>query len=296
MMKILVAGLINIETTLKVDAFPVTYAPVRYPFFGVTTTVAGVGYNITKALKTLGDDVRFLSLIGHDLAGDQVITAIEALNVSSAHIVRDAPHTAQSVILYDAQGKRAIFTDLKDLQERTIAAEQAFDDVQCAVICNINFARGLLGMAQAAGVPIATDVHAISAIDDDYNQDYMAAADILFQSHENLPTTPQAWTQQIGQRYDPAVVVVGCGAQGAILRERGASAVHVPAVHTRPIVNTVGAGDALFSAFVHGYMQSGHAHDALKQAVVFASYKIGVAGAADGFLTAAELAAQTSSC
>jgi ribokinase len=50
------------------------------------------------------------------------------------------------------------------------------------------------------------------------------------------------------------------------------------------VINTIGAGDALFSAFVHFYNQSGDPYQALRKAVVFASYKIGQAGAAEGFL------------
>ena len=46
MSRILVSGLINIETTLKVDGFPIPYFPVRFPFHGVNSTVSGVGYNI----------------------------------------------------------------------------------------------------------------------------------------------------------------------------------------------------------------------------------------------------------
>ena len=53
--RILVAGLINIETTVRVDGFPIEYTPVRYPFFGVNATVSGVGYNVAKALTVLGD-------------------------------------------------------------------------------------------------------------------------------------------------------------------------------------------------------------------------------------------------
>ena len=64
MSRVFVAGLINMETTLAVDAFPIPYFPVRYPFFGVQTTVSGVGYNLAKALVTLGDSIHFASLIG----------------------------------------------------------------------------------------------------------------------------------------------------------------------------------------------------------------------------------------
>ena len=58
---------------------------------------------------------------------------------------------------------------------------------------------------------------------------------------------------------------------------------------TRPIVNTIGAGDALFSAFVHVYQQLGDPYQAIRRAIVFASYKIGTAGAAEGFVTTTEL-------
>ena len=55
MKKILVSGLINTETTVKIKEFPIEYFPIDYPFFGVNTRVSGVAYNIAKALSTLGD-------------------------------------------------------------------------------------------------------------------------------------------------------------------------------------------------------------------------------------------------
>ncbi|MEZ4556777.1 MAG: hypothetical protein R2854_10085 [Caldilineaceae bacterium] len=57
----LVAGHVNIETTLRVDGFPLDYFPVTYPFFGINSTVAGVGFNIAKALHTLGDEAFLLT-------------------------------------------------------------------------------------------------------------------------------------------------------------------------------------------------------------------------------------------
>jgi sugar/nucleoside kinase (ribokinase family) len=64
----------------------------------------------------------------------------------------------------------------------------------------------------------------------------------------------------------------------------------VPAVATRPVLNTIGAGDSLFSAFLHGRLQTGgDALRALRIATIFASWKVGGNGGADDFLTAAEL-------
>ena len=117
MSRILVSGLINIETTLKVDGFPIPYFPVRFPFHGIHSTASGVGYNITKALTTLGDDVTFLSIIGEDLAAQQVRSALTAENIPAENVLGLMPHTAQSVIIYDPEGKRQIHTDLKDIQK-----------------------------------------------------------------------------------------------------------------------------------------------------------------------------------
>ncbi len=128
-------------------------------------------------------------------------------------------------------------------------------------------------------------MHDISSLDDDYNQEFMRFADILFMSHESLPISPEAWAYQVMDAYDPKILVIALGAQGALLSVRAANALeYIPAVHTRPIVNTIGAGDALFSAFLHSYLLTDDPHDALRKAVVFASYKIGANGAAAGFL------------
>ena len=66
MANILVSGLINTETTVRVRQFPVNYYPIDYHFFGVNTAVSGVAYNISKLLKSLGDDVTLLTMTGLD--------------------------------------------------------------------------------------------------------------------------------------------------------------------------------------------------------------------------------------
>ena len=293
MARILVAGLINVETTLRIDAFPLHYQPQNFPFFGIRATVSGVGYNVARALTTLGHDVALLSLIGEDLTANLVRTTLAADGISTDDVLPVMPQTPQSVILYDREGKREVFTDLKDIQERAFPVDR-FEHLagtsDLCVLCNINFARGLLRVARRLGKPLATDVHTIANVDDDFNRDFMAAADILFCSDERLPAGPEAWVQSVNCRYAPAVQVVGLGAAGALLAERGRPLQLVPAVATRPVVNTIGAGDSLFSAFLHGWLQSGgDALQALRMATIFASWKVGGNGGADGFLTAAEL-------
>ncbi len=294
MRRILVSGLINIETTLQVAGFPLDYTPVHYPFWGVRSTVSGVGYNIARALTTLGSKVQLLSLVGADLAGEMVRQTLQQNGVGTEDVLPLLQETAQSVILYDPQGRRQIHVDLKDAQKRPLPPEHfaaAMTRSDLAVLCNVNWNRPFLQQARQAGKLVATDVHTIGELEDDYNGDFMAAAHILFMSDEHLPCSPEEWTREVQRRYGTPIVVIGLGGAGALLavQEDGLMR-RIPAVYTRPVVNTIGAGDALFSAFIYEYSRTSDPYVALETAVVFASYKIGTTGAAEGFLTAPELA------
>lgn len=294
MTSFLVSGLINIETTLRIADFPLAYNPVNFPFNGVQSSVSGVGYNIAKALTRLGNPVKFLSLIGrNEYAADLVRTALARDGIADGYVLSQVDQTAQSVIIYDQQGKRQIHVDLKDIQQQTYPLDlfqAALPSCDLTVLCNINFSRALLAPARASGRWVATDVHSIASLDDPYEQDFLQAAHILFMSDENLPLPPEEWAREVLEKFHNEMVVVGLGAEGALLAVRRDGFVgRIPAVTTRQVVNTIGAGDALFSAFLHEYAAHKDPYRALRAAVVFASYKIGAVSAADGFLNAVEL-------
>ena len=80
------------------------------------------------------------------------------------------------------------------------------------------------------------------------------------------------------------------GEKGAMLLDAGKNEVSViTAYKSGKIVNTVGAGDALFSSFLHFYIKDGDAQTALQKAVVFAGIKIGFNGASVGFSTESDI-------
>ena len=289
MARFFVVGLCNIETTLAIDNFPLEYSPDNYPFFGVQSTVSGVGLNIAKALTTLRNQVDLASMIGEDDNGLLVRRALKDAGISDALVVSRLAETAQSVIIYEMEGRRQIHTDLKDIQGQTYPiqhAKVALEKCDLAVICNINFARPLLGVAKDLGKPIASDVHALVSLDDNYNQDYIQAANILFMSDEKLPDTPERVATEVMRRFNTDILVIGLGKKGALLAVREDDFIgRFDPVRTRRVVNSIGAGDALFSSFLDGYMRNSDPYSALKRAMVFASYKIGEKGAAHGFLS-----------
>ena len=260
MANILVSGLINTETTVRVRQFPVNYYPIDYPFFGVNTAVSGVAYNISKALKTLGDDVTLLTMTGRDFPAEYIQSQLCTAGIGTDWVkprLKETPYDFPEDICRDA-------------------------DVVAA--CNINFNRPLLHQAKTLGKTVATDVHVLSDIHDEFNREFMSCADILFLSDEGIRGDYRDFLRALGDTYGNRIIVLGRGAEGAAMYLREENRIFaLPAVQVGEIVNTVGAGDALFSGFLHHFARGYRPLDALARAQVFASAKIRVSGAANGF-------------
>ena len=119
-MKIFVSGLLNIETTVAVRGFPIDYYPIDYPFFGIRSAVSGVGYNVAKALATLGDDVNLVSFLGDDAEAQRILAQLARDGIGTDGIRRGLNATPVSAVLFDPQGRRQIYCDLKDMTNEQV--------------------------------------------------------------------------------------------------------------------------------------------------------------------------------
>jgi len=157
-------------------------------------------------------------------------------------------------------------------------------------LCNINYSRELLKKVKSYGKTIATDVHVLDDVNDKYSKDFMTYSDILFFSNEKILGREEKFFKKIIEAYNNKIIVIGLGEKGVLMyvREEG-KIKHYPAVKTRDIVNTIGAGDALFSSFIYFYNKTKDPYYAIEKAIIFASYKIGENGAAQGFLSEEKL-------
>ena len=286
-MKAVILGLINTETTLKVKKFPIEYYPIDYPFFGIYSDVSGVAYNIAKALLTLGDDILPGSFIGSDEEGKRILSKLEHEKIRSSLIFRELKETPVTVALYDGEGRRQIHCDLKNIQDKELdfaRLELEIRDSELVVLCNTNFNRPLLKKVKGMGKLIATDVHVLSDMEEEYNKEFMEYADILFLSDEQLPCIAEKFIFQMKERFLARIIVIGLGKEGALLYERSEDKIYrLEAAHIGGVVNTIGAGDALFSGVIHFYMKGYQALEALMRAEIFAALKIRCNGAANGF-------------
>lgn len=286
-MRVIVSGLINIETTLKVRKFPIHYYPIDYPFFGIKSSVSGVAYNVGKALLTLGNDIQITSFLGEDEEGKRILSKLEDEKIGKQFIYRELKETPVTVALYDEEGRRQIYCDLKDIQEKNMdfaRLEAAIKESDLVVLCNANFNRPLLKKVKKTGKLIASDVHVLSDIDDKYNKEFMEYSDILFLSDEQLPCSAEQFIFEMKEKYLSKIIVIGLGEKGALLYERSEDRIYrLEAAHVGDVVNTIGAGDALFSCFLNYYMKGYSAVEALVRAEIFAALKICCNGAANGF-------------
>lgn len=293
MKNIVISGLVNTETTVRVRQFPIPYYPIDYPLFGVNTAASGVAYNIAKALTTLGDRVMLLSMTGRDFPAAYIQSELSAAGIGTDHLKPSLRQTPSSVVLYDETGKRQIYCDLKDIQEASYGfSEEDLRDADLVVACNTNFNRELLALAKSMGKTIATDVHVLGNVWDDYNRDFMQCADILFLSDEAVGDGYYPFIMELERTYGNEIIVMGRGGKGAAMYVRAEDRFYeLPAVRVGEVVNTVGAGDALFSAFVHYYAKGLAPVECLTRAQIFASAKIGTSGASKGFVTEEEIEA-----
>lgn len=283
-----IAGLYNLETNLGIQGFPLPYYPVCFPFHQIQQSHAGVGYNLSCALHRLGHQIQFASLIAADSAGRALRQELATTGLATDWLLDSLTATAQSVILVAPDGRRQIHCDLKDIQDTaypTTHLESALTGAELLICGNINFARPFLQAARQRQLPIACDVQVLHQFDDDYNRDFLQASQILFLSHEALPCPAADAIPALQARYPAQIIVIGLGADGALLGERGRELQHVPAQQLRPVVNTVGAGDALMAAFVDQYLRTDDARLALNRAVQYAGWKVGASGATQGLLT-----------
>lgn len=290
-MKILVSGLLNVETTCVVRGFPINYYPIDYPFFGVNSAPAGVAYNLALAFNKLGDEVLLSSMLGGDFSAEYIKAGLEKVGISTKLIKEKLSTTPSSVILYDPDGRRQIYCDLKDIQETEYDFDAVvLDGVDMVCACNINFNRPLLRLARERGMTIATDVHALSNPHDEYNREFMESADILFLSDEFVGDNYREFIMTLASLYHNKIIVMGRGGNGAAIYTAESGRVTDLSAYTDvKVVNTVGAGDALFSSFLHFYSQGYLPEVALWRAEIFAALKIQSNGASQGFVDESEI-------
>lgn len=289
--KIVVAGAVSFYLSVGIEEFPVRYASTSSPRW-LAGGVSGAAGHIARTLRTLGDNVHLCTVVGRDPIGVGIAAELDRAGLLGPGVIEGAESSA-GLVLVTPDGRRLGFPYLAPVNQVAYPPEVLNARAKGAdllVLTNAKFVRDLVAPAARLGIPIAVDVHLIADLADEYNRPWLEAARIVFCSHERLPDPPEIWVAKMFGRYPACRVVgIGLGGQGAVLGTRDGLLIRVEAVTPREIVNTSGAGDALFATFLHVWRNTSDPVRALRAAVVHAGWKIGCRTPATASLTCAEL-------
>ncbi|MCR5517855.1 MAG: carbohydrate kinase family protein [Lachnospiraceae bacterium] len=293
MSKIVVAGITQIETIVKVDKIPLEYEPLRSQKNSIFTAIGGDAYNAALALKYLGDDVELFSAVGIDLNPNMLNPPNHKVEVSTQYVVPVMQSTPTSVILFDKERHEQIYEDIKDLRDVSFDMSMVLPivaDSDIVLLSNANFCRPFIEIAQNLKKRIVVNIHNFLRDKEIYNKDFLKAANILYFSDDTIPEDPYEFIKSIEKEYETEIIILGQGTAGLIIYDRVKdTTIHYNIVKTNEVVNTSGAGNALLACFLHFYSQTGDSTFSIKNAMLFASYKIGFIGTSNGFMTSDEV-------
>ena len=290
MSKFMVAGFVQMETIIKVEALPVPYKQFESIPDLVNSGIGGAGFNEAMALKWLGNEVDFMSMVARNMSRRQIEAYLKTfdVNLKTDYVLPMLDGMPTSVILY-CKGKKQTFEDVKDIRHVEYdydLLESRIQDKDMILMSNCNFCRPIIGLAKKYQKPLAVNVRSMRAEKIANKEDFLAEADILYISDDDLESDHYDCIKECREKYDPEIVIMGIGDKGVILyTKEDNSVIEYRPVKTNEIVNTIGAGNALFSSFMHYYVKTKNAKEAIKNALLFASYKIGFVGTSNGFMT-----------
>lgn len=272
---------------------PVIFGEVLFDTFpdGVKH-LGGAPFNVAWHLQAFGDQPLFLSSVGNDENGDEVIHAMQQWGMSVAGVQRTAQFATGQVNVSFTAGEPAY----------DIAVNSAYDNITAEAVPDVSHApllyHGTLALRNQLScnsldqllarhaLPLFIDVnlrapwYQKSEVREWLQRAYWAKLN----EHELAELAPSGDTLQqqleaLQQQSEIELVVVTCGERGAIARRRDGQQWQVEPAAAITVVDTVGAGDAFTARLIHGLLHQEETGATLVAAQAFASRIVALRGA-----------------
>jgi ribokinase len=293
MSRYVVAGFSQIETMVKVEKLPLEYTSLVPSPNSIYSSVGGDAYNAALALKWLGNDVTLFSMVGRDQNMDLFNPPERKVTISTQYVLPLLESTPQLVMLFDSKRNEQRFEDTKNIRDvdydmSMVAPLVAESDI--VMLSNANFCRPFINAAHEHKKQVLTKFHAFRREKEKYNEDFLSESDIIFFSSSFLDEDPFEFVKDIEKKYGTDIIVLSQGKDGLIMYQKDKDMIaHYDSVATNQVVSSMGAGNALAACFIHRYTETGDPVIAIKDALLFASYKTGFIGTSNGFMTDEQL-------
>ena len=254
--------------------------------------LGGAPFNVAWHLQALGRQTRFISRVGEDEAGQEILTAMQNNGMTQASMQIDAAHPTGSVAVSLTDGQPS-YRILEQQAYDYIDAGELKDTPRDGLLYHGSLAlrhgvsrQALLTLQDDWQGPVFLDVNLRAPWwQADEVRQWIDCADWLKLNDEELecllPGTQSIDSKMriLQQRYPLSGIVVTLGSQGALaLDATGALSRVAPTSHIE-IVDTVGAGDAFAAVLLLGIAEHWPLPLSLQRAQDFASALVGQRGA-----------------
>ncbi|MFD6298565.1 carbohydrate kinase [Streptomyces sp. NPDC060235] len=262
--------------------------------------LGGGPYNTAVALGRLGSPTAFCSRVSRDAFGEALLAGLTGAGVDVSSVQRGDEPTTLAAATIGPDGSAAYSFYVEGTADRLFSTPAALPDAARAVsfgTCSLVLEPGasayeeLMRTSAAQGVFTALDPNIRAGLIPDQDAyrarflSWLPSVSLLKLSEEDaawLGGTPREWLAA-----GPAAVVVTRGGEGLTAFTRDGSVHSVPGEAVE-VVDTIGAGDTVNAALLHGLA----ARDALSPA---ATAELGAQGWTDLLRFAARAAAITCS-
>ncbi|CCH78620.1 conserved hypothetical protein [Nostocoides japonicum T1-X7] len=234
----------------------------------------GNAVNVAVHIRRLGVASTYVGAVGTDHAGRVVLDALRSESVDTTAVrVVEGPNAAAEVRVVDGNrvfGRGTHGVSVFDPSPEELALLTTHDIVHTGECSDLE--RHLPDLQRAARL-LSYD---FSERPWDYVEDLAPHVDLAILSLPHGRPDVAAETAERVRALGPRIVVVTLGATGALLHD---GEIHLAPAGTGPIVDTLGAGDALIARLLVG-LSTGEAHEVtLRAATEYASATCATFGA-----------------
>ncbi|MGW0423768.1 carbohydrate kinase family protein [Streptomyces sp. NPDC003015] len=231
---------------------------------GLKPALGGGPYNTAVALGRLGSPTAFCSRISYDAFGEALLDGLQEAGVDVSAVQRGTEPTTLAVATVDTNGSAAYSFYVDGTADRLFAAPAELPAGTRAVsfgTCSLVLEPGasayeeLLRTAAAQGVFTALDPNIRAGLIPDADayrarfKSWLPSVSLLKLSEEDarwLGGTPREWLAA-----GPSAVLVTQGGDGLTVFTRDGAVLPVPGEKV-DVVDTIGAGDTVNAALLHG--------------------------------------------